>query len=326
MSRWTWPLLLFAGCAAPPPPDKPLTPEETYERIRQVFIAATTAGFKTRFDSQTPTTLPSTLAFASGNRIRVTWGNEAFSSNGTQATYTTFRQGTQPEVWAVPPDLSLALKRDLLLGSLARGSNGHVFTGTDAMSLRYIPYADYRGTRQFAFGADGMLSFRVYRTGTPGDQGYPVSLRYDPKTFALLGIESRLPEDRSRIAFTLTLEAAPELPRTDDLFMIPEDPKIRINATKADLALIREALERYLIDNHAYPTTVQSLDALVREPQNPKPVNWKGPYVKGKAPIVDAWGRPYSYRSPRPQINPEGYDLWSWGWDGISGNGDDLKR
>jgi len=303
-----------------------LTAEETYERIRQVFIAAPTAGFKTRFESQTPSTLPSTLVFAGGNRIRITWGNEVFCTNGTQALYSTSRQGTQPYVLAVPPDLSLTLKRDLLLGSLARGSDGHVVAMDDATSLRYLPYADHRGTRQFALGAEGTLSFRVYKTGTPGDQGYPVSLRYDPKTFALLGIESRLPEDRYRIAFTLTLEAAPELPRTDDLFVIPEDPKIRINATKADLALIRDALERYLIDNQAYPTTVQSLDALVREPQNPRPLNWKGPYLKREAPIVDAWGRPYSYRSPRPKINPEGYDLWSWGWDGISGNADDLKR
>ncbi len=333
MGRHAVVLFLLAGCSTPPPPPAtPLTAEETYERIREVFLNAPSAGFKF-WPSGRPWE-PSSIVFASGNRVRITRRagsqDDVIATNGDQAMNSVDNRGTQPDVFKVPPDFGMTLRRDLLRGLLTRVSSRFGLNTRDASLRNYVPYSDHKGSTGFSLGTDETgkpsLSFRVYRPGFDRPDDYVVKFRYDPGTYALLRIESHPPKDRYEYSWDLVAELDPALPATDDLFVIPEDPKIRIEATKADLARIREALERYLIDNHAYPTTVQSLDALVREPQNPRPLKWKGPYLKVEAPVVDAWGRPYSYHSPRPKINPEGYDLWSWGWDGKSGNGDDLKR
>jgi general secretion pathway protein G len=89
-------------------------------------------------------------------------------------------------------------------------------------------------------------------------------------------------------------------------------------AARSQIELFGAALDAYRLDNDAYPTTEQGLEALRREPlSEPRPRNWRGPYVRREVP-ADPWGRPYLYRSPGV-ANPESYDLLSYGRDGREG-------
>ena len=96
----------------------------------------------------------------------------------------------------------------------------------------------------------------------------------------------------------------------------------KIAAATADLKVLREALERYELDNGAYPATEQGLSALVIQP-NPAPKKWKGPYIQAKAVPVDPWGNEYVYRFPSA-TNPEMYDLLCLGKDNTEGGEDDI--
>jgi len=321
-------LLLLVGCATPVPEPKPLwTPEQTYEKIRSVLLREPSIRFRfwtygARRDNE-----PGSVTVAPGNRIRMkafrNSPDEVFVSNGTLGVHTR-KSGDQPVVSAVPSDLSQTLKKLLLKGRLLsvegwiepdrRRSGLNVF---DRDSDARPPSHPVLGTDE---AGSPTLSYELPR------ESHRLRLGFDPSTFALIHLETRYADGNREPVLILTVDFEAPSPVSDDLYTIPEDPMIRLVRTQEDLAAIREALDRYLVDNHAYPTTVQSLDSLVREPQNPRPLNWKGPYLKREAPIVDPWGRPYSYRSPRPKINPEGYDLWSWGYDGKPGTADDLKR
>src|SRR3989338_7083081 len=92
-------------------------------------------------------------------------------------------------------------------------------------------------------------------------------------------------------------------------------------AARADIeANIGSALDLYELDNGAYPTAEEGLNALLAKPQNAP--NWKGPYLK-KRP-VDPWGNPYVYRSPG--THGTDYDLYSYGRNGVEGGGDDITN
>ncbi len=94
------------------------------------------------------------------------------------------------------------------------------------------------------------------------------------------------------------------------------------SAAKAQIELLGIALDNYRLDNDMYPTTQQGLQALVTEPTSPPvPPNWDGPYLKKEVP-VDPWGREYYYESPGT-YNPDGYDLYSLGRDGLEGGDDE---
>jgi general secretion pathway protein G len=98
-----------------------------------------------------------------------------------------------------------------------------------------------------------------------------------------------------------------------------EDAKV--TRARADIATIETAVDLYAADNGNPPTTQQGLAALRTKPSSPPaPKNWSGPYLK-KAPI-DPWGNEYIYRCPG-QINPEEYDVISYGKDNQPG-GDDF--
>jgi general secretion pathway protein G len=84
---------------------------------------------------------------------------------------------------------------------------------------------------------------------------------------------------------------------------------------------ISTALKLYKLDNGAYPTTEQGLQALVEVPSSGTiPKNWrKGGYLeKGKVP-KDPWGNDFVYLSPGIH---DDFDLISYGADGTAG-GDD---
>ncbi|UCF18640.1 MAG: type II secretion system major pseudopilin GspG [Gemmatimonadota bacterium] len=93
-------------------------------------------------------------------------------------------------------------------------------------------------------------------------------------------------------------------------------------AAASQIELLGAALDAYRLDNDAYPTGQQGLEALRREPlSDPQPRNWRGPYLRKEVPL-DPWGRAYVYRSPGV-ANPWGYDLLSFGRDGVEGGEDE---
>ena len=88
----------------------------------------------------------------------------------------------------------------------------------------------------------------------------------------------------------------------------------RAVAVKQDVAAIMQALKLYRLDNGRYPSTEQSLAALVTKPQTqPAPSNWQK-YLD-KVPM-DPWGNVYRYLNPgvRGEI-----DVFSLGADAQPG-------
>ena len=82
-------------------------------------------------------------------------------------------------------------------------------------------------------------------------------------------------------------------------------------------ANIATGLKLYELDNGAFPTTDEGLDALFSQPSSAS--NWNGPYLESQP--VDSWGREYQFESPGSH-RPQGYDLYSLGKDGKEGNDD----
>jgi general secretion pathway protein G len=93
----------------------------------------------------------------------------------------------------------------------------------------------------------------------------------------------------------------------------------RVTAARTDITTLESALEMYRLDNHHYPTTDQSLQALVTKPNGePVPRKWKpeGYLKKGKLP-KDPWGNDYLYVSPGSNRQP--FEIYSMGADGKDG-------
>ena len=86
---------------------------------------------------------------------------------------------------------------------------------------------------------------------------------------------------------------------------------------------IENALALYYADNGNYPTTEQTLKALVIKPTNdPLPKKWKGPYLEKGILPKDPWDKDYIYLSPGVHL-PE-FDLLSYGKDGVQGGDGDF--
>ncbi len=95
----------------------------------------------------------------------------------------------------------------------------------------------------------------------------------------------------------------------------------RITKAKQDIRALEAALNLYKLDNFAYPTTDQGLEALVQKPGgSPEPKNWKK--YMDRLP-KDPWGEPYQYLSPGTKGE---VDIFSLGADAQQGgegpNGD----
>lgn len=71
-----------------------------------------------------------------------------------------------------------------------------------------------------------------------------------------------------------------------------------------------------------YPSTEEGLQALIKAPAG-KSGRWQGPYIKDSDGLLDPWGNPYQYRYPGTK-NKNGYDIWSMGPKGQSGDDDDI--
>lgn len=90
----------------------------------------------------------------------------------------------------------------------------------------------------------------------------------------------------------------------------------RVVRAQQDVQALVAALNMYRLDNFAYPSTEQGLEALVRKPAGrPDAPNWKAGGYIDRLP-KDPWGRDYSYLSPGRQGD---IDIWSLGADGQPG-------
>ena len=94
----------------------------------------------------------------------------------------------------------------------------------------------------------------------------------------------------------------------------PDDAKMI--AALHDVGAIVQALKLYRLDNNAYPTTDQGLQALVQRPTaQPIPPNWKSGGYLDRLP-KDPWGRDYQFLNPG--LHGE-IDVFSFGADGVAG-------
>jgi general secretion pathway protein G len=89
----------------------------------------------------------------------------------------------------------------------------------------------------------------------------------------------------------------------------------QITKAKAEIANIENAMKFYRLDNFAYPSTEQGVEALVTKPADPNVKNWKsGGYLESLP--NDPWGNPYLYLNPG---NQREIDIYTLGRDGRPG-------
>lgn len=98
--------------------------------------------------------------------------------------------------------------------------------------------------------------------------------------------------------------------------VIDRPDQARVARAQADIAALSAALNLYRLDNAAYPTTDQGLQALAARPTSPPvPNNWAENGYIDRVP-ADPWGRPYQYLAPGVH-GP--FDVFSFGADGRTG-------
>ena len=93
----------------------------------------------------------------------------------------------------------------------------------------------------------------------------------------------------------------------------------RVDASKVDTAdtqvrMLKAALQTFRLDAGRYPSTEESLRALVIKPNSVR--RWDGPYLEEELPL-DPWGYPYVYADKAD--NFQGFALYSRGADGLDG-------
>lgn len=89
-------------------------------------------------------------------------------------------------------------------------------------------------------------------------------------------------------------------------------------AAKAQIGMLKQAINLYRVDVGSYPDT---LDDLLQMPDGLRnPDKWGGPYLEKTVP-PDPWDNDYQYQ-------PEGDDfrVWSYGPDGADGGNDDIDN
>jgi general secretion pathway protein G len=98
--------------------------------------------------------------------------------------------------------------------------------------------------------------------------------------------------------------------------VLPSQDKAMKGKARADVAVLEQALEAYRLDNFAFPTNDQGLDALVTPPAGLNQVDRyrEGGYIR-RLP-KDPWGNPYQYRTPGAH---GAIDVFSFGADGREG-------
>jgi general secretion pathway protein G len=93
--------------------------------------------------------------------------------------------------------------------------------------------------------------------------------------------------------------------------------KTKAQLTRAKMAIVESAIQRFYYDCGRYPDDSEGLDALVTAPTEIEEGKWNGPYCKA-SDLVDLWDNPYIYIA-EGEINPGSFDLISLGQDGMEG-------
>ncbi|TVR50784.1 MAG: type II secretion system protein GspG [Puniceicoccaceae bacterium] len=129
------------------------------------------------------------------------------------------------------------------------------------------------------------------------------------------------PRRRARAAFTLlemiivialiAILAGVAIMNVDKIFGSNQERIAKIFVTES----LRVPLTNYRIDMGSYPSTAEGLQALITAPDG-RSGRWRGPYIEGNQVPNDPWGNPYQYRFPGTR-NPSGFDLYSFGPDGV---------
>lgn len=98
--------------------------------------------------------------------------------------------------------------------------------------------------------------------------------------------------------------------------VIDRPDQARVARAQSDIAALEQAVRLYRLDNFAYPTTEQGLQALIEKPRTgPEPKNYPAGGYLDRLPS-DPWGAEYQYLSPG--VHGE-VDIFSFGSDGASG-------
>ncbi len=83
----------------------------------------------------------------------------------------------------------------------------------------------------------------------------------------------------------------------------------RISKAKQDIRALSTALDLYKLDNYAYPTTDQGIEALATKPTSaPEPKHYREEGYLKKTPL-DPWQNPYQYLSPGEHGQVDIYSL-----------------
>ena len=97
----------------------------------------------------------------------------------------------------------------------------------------------------------------------------------------------------------------------------------RIAKAKQDIRALSTALDLYKLDNYAYPTTDQGIEALATKPTSaPEPKHYREEGYLKKVPL-DPWQNPYQYLNPGehslvdiyslgPDQTPSDDDIGNW--------------
>ncbi len=99
--------------------------------------------------------------------------------------------------------------------------------------------------------------------------------------------------------------------------------RARIEAAKAEISTIENAMKFYRLDNFAYPTTEQGIEALVAKPNDPNIKNYPAGGYLERMPS-DPWGNPYLYLNPGNQGEIDVYTLGADGAPGGEENNTDI--
>ena len=99
--------------------------------------------------------------------------------------------------------------------------------------------------------------------------------------------------------------------------VLPSQDRAMVTKARADIATLSSAMDQYRLDNVAYPSSAQGLQALQAPPAGlTQPGRYRpGGYIK-RLPD-DPWGRPYQLQTPGRDGSP--YEILSLGADGAPG-------
>jgi general secretion pathway protein G len=105
--------------------------------------------------------------------------------------------------------------------------------------------------------------------------------------------------------------------------VIDRPDQARAIKAKQDIRTLESTLSMYRLDNFAYPTTGQGLQALITAPTvGSSASNWSGPYIE-RLP-KDPWGNDYQYQTPGKRGSTDIYTLGADGVEGGEGNAADI--